>query len=446
MKTMDESWGRFLPRALVLGVILAASVFVAIRAASAREGEPGGHTRTFLTVAGSLTVAPGVRPRMTFQFYRGADAMSAPSVCGPIAVPETGVGYDEATHTFSAQVPVESCASMFDGQNVWVTATVINGADGGVLLTTPRSAINPVPYARYADQYGTPDCPVGYERAMDTSFTGNMRLCQKSRMEGTTRVVYDEVVRVGTGASAFWVDRFEATIWSGETGGPSSTEPLGLRDASSYGAAGFPGNGQWRTTTRNTPPVHAESRAWPSGPSAYVTWFQANEACAASGKRLPTGDEWLRAAQGTFDPATPIGGAVATEARCNTGGVATHGLVGRGLPADSNACVSGWGAIDMIGDLAEWTAEWYVGLGGGQLMNGPSTVWPGTPYNADTTLNVASSARATDTEGSRNLIPAAATRGGHATDGTGAGIFSINLEHGPSSYSPMIGFRCVIPR
>src|SRR5262249_53409405 len=37
-------------------------------------------------------------------------------------------------------------------------------------------------------------------------------------------------------------------------------------------------------------------------PTACTTWFRAEQACALSGKRLPTNQEWQRAAAGTPDP------------------------------------------------------------------------------------------------------------------------------------------------
>ena len=37
-------------------------------------------------------------------------------------------------------------------------------------------------------------------------------------------------------------------------------------------------------------------------PSAFITWFQAQEACANAGKRLPTSAEWQVGANGTPDP------------------------------------------------------------------------------------------------------------------------------------------------
>jgi hypothetical protein len=151
VSAMERSWGQFLSRALVLGAIIAAGVFVAVRAANAREGERGGRTRTALTVAGSLAVPPGVRsPQLTFEFHRGAVAEDAGTACGPIT--DASVTYDPAAQSFSAEVPIEACPELFNGESVWVTTTVTDGPDGGVLLTVPRAAVNPVPYANYATQ------------------------------------------------------------------------------------------------------------------------------------------------------------------------------------------------------------------------------------------------------------------------------------------------------
>ena len=51
-------------------------------------------------------------------------------------------------------------------------------------------------------------------------------------------------------------------------------------------------------------------------PSANLTWFQAQQACRASGKRLPSDEEWLAAASGTNDPGanSGAGGACVTNA------------------------------------------------------------------------------------------------------------------------------------
>ena len=39
----------------------------------------------------------------------------------------------------------------------------------------------------------------------------------------------------------------------------------------------------------------------------------------------------------------------------------------------------------------------------------------------------------------------AAIRGGNWNDGTRAGVFSLNLNNGPSNWNSNVGFRCVLP-
>ena len=74
-------------------------------------------------------------------------------------------------------------------------------------------------------------------------------------------------------------------------------------------------------------------------PTSCVTWFQAEQARALSGKRLLTNQEWQRAAAGTPDPGTDDGG---TDS--NVGGLS------RPLESGSRAkCTSNWGAFDWSG-------------------------------------------------------------------------------------------------
>jgi formylglycine-generating enzyme required for sulfatase activity len=84
-------------------------------------------------------------------------------------------------------------------------------------------------------------------------------------------------------------------------------------------------------------------------PSANVTWFQAQEACANAGKRLPTNAEWQIAATGTPDPGPDDG---ATDCNTSAAGVS---------PVDTGSrakCVSSRGAFDMVGNRFEWVADW----------------------------------------------------------------------------------------
>lgn len=431
MKTMDESWGRFLPRALALGVILAASVFVAIRVASAHEGEAGGRTRTALTIAGTLTLPAGVtQPHLTFTFHRGAPdgGTAMTTTCGPIT--NATVVYDPMARSFTAEVPIDACPGLFNGESVWVTTVVRDGsATGRELLTVARSAVNPVPYARYADQVGVSnDCPAGYER--DTREMA-ITLCARTIAGGR-----DEVVKVGTGASAFWVDRYEASVFN--------NAGVQFGTSSANYAPGLAPNGQWGPGMRDT--LFAVSR--PNViPSQYITWFQANVVCRASGKHLITRAEWFAAADGlvAIDPDGGVNGAGSGETRCSTS-VGTFGPTGIRMTGLGTNCASTWGAQDMIGNLTEWTDEWYAGAGpptqdGG--MTSPAILW-GTDYGNDGAGHVVSTVH--NTSPNQAGIPAAAARGGHREEGVFAGVFNIVLASGPSYASSFAGFRCVIPR
>jgi formylglycine-generating enzyme required for sulfatase activity len=137
-------------------------------------------------------------------------------------------------------------------------------------------------------------------------------------------------------------------------------------------------------------------------PSTYLTWFQAGLACLRSGKRLRTGSEWLLAATGTSDP----GAYDEANGACRT---AAAGKRPTGAPNAGVACVSTWGAQDMIGNVWEWTAEWY----GGPTTDASNslTLWSGAPYAGDGSINISSSAYQKPV-GWVLGIPAVARRGG----------------------------------
>jgi hypothetical protein len=77
------------------------------------------------------------------------------------------------------------------------------------------------------------------------------------------------------------------------------------------------------------------------------TWFQAQQACKNSRKRLPSNAEWQAAVAGTPDP-DPM---VLTATDC----APLVGVVPTGSRAD---CVSADGAFDMVGNVREYVADW----------------------------------------------------------------------------------------
>jgi len=152
-------------------------------------------------------------------------------------------------------------------------------------------------------------------------------------------------------------------------------------------------------------------------PSALITWFQAQQACANSGKTLPTSAEWQVGANGTPDP-----GPDNRATDCNSG---TNFVSRTGSRA---ACKSSRGAFDMAGNLEEWVADWAP----------LSTDCTGWGSGIDDRMCLA---------GASGLAggPGALTRGGSFVDGTGAGALAVVGGRRTALAFSFIGFRCAGP-
>ncbi len=431
MRLMDQTPRAFALRTLLTGLVASVMVGVAVRIATAREGVIG-FARSFVTVAGTLTgpgMTPGSTVPVTFEFQRSEDGGPPTAVCAPVSMVAI-----QTEGTFSAQVDIgPPCPdNLFDGRNVLVRALV---AGSEVAAPAP---VNPVPYAHFASTAGVaqqiaiPDCPLGYVRTTEGGVPNDVRLCVRRRSDGTD---YDAVVRVGTGPSAFWIDRFEASVWRDPTGThgylDSPTVAFGAM-ADDY-PSDFPDNGQWSGTTA---PAYALSAV--TIPSRFITWFQAEAACRASGKRLPTGAEWLAAARGTPDPGSSTG----TGEQCLT---SAAGPVRTG---QQGICRSAWGAHDMIGNVWEWSADWDSAPSSSLVTGSRGSATLPTGFNGDLVIGVMSDPNANfpPPAPSRQPVPSVRRNGGSYGEGTGAGIFAVNYDDAASETRPATGFRCVIPR
>jgi len=238
------------------------------------------------------------------------------------------------------------------------------------------------------------------------------------------------------------VDKYEASIWGRNDGTP--VDCAALQAAVDVAGPGLPaGYGQYQVTAgfnstifpvngSATTPLYACSikGVQPS----YVSWFQAQSACALSGKHLITNAEWQAAVAGTIDPGANDG----ADGSCNTN---SSGDRKTGLGATK--CVSRWGVEDGIGNIDELTDEWSIGVTyvsafrpWGPGFGGESGSKCGSySYFAADDLVSASSGNPCGQNG-----PSSLRRGGRYDDGAGAGAFAAHWSGLPGSG----GFRCAV--
>lgn len=221
-----------------------------------------------------------------------------------------------------------------------------------------------------------------------------------------------DMVKVGS----ICVDKYEASVWSSPTGGTqfgATTDDYPCSD-----------NGN-DCSASAAHPIFARSVAGVT-PSAYITWFQAQQACFNVGKRLPTNAEWQAAAAGTPDPGNSPG---ANDCNTNSSGPVPTG-------SRSN-CVSNFGVFDMVGNLNEWVADWFEG---NTSPFAPAFGTAGTDYGND--FMVGANPATIQGDNSSNF-PAALLRGGEFVKGTHAGVFSFDDSNAPSHSNSNDGFHCV---
>ena len=289
-------------------------------------------------------------------------------------------------------------------------ATVDGTATFGTLETTDLAV---------SESIDLGPCPGGYAQDdAETQFT----LCE--RMDASD----DEVVAVGD----FWIDRYELSLWS--EAGCTGTQYGATGDDAD--GAGFDYDGNWTT------PLYACSVA-NELPSRWITWYQAQQACALSGKLLCTNAQWQAAAAGTPDDTT-----------CNI----DHGVAeNTGFNTD---CESTWGAMDMVGNMQEWVSDWQGHAGSNGDDNLLVADWGADMYHAggpaagvmpDHGNDNSWRARGGALEGyglaqGDPYGPAAILRGGYWDNVATAGIFAMRTTHGPSSSNDNFGARCCMER
>jgi len=225
------------------------------------------------------------------------------------------------------------------------------------------------------------------------------------------RAENDELPAHTVQISAFWIDKLEVTNGMYALCVQAGACPLPVLLSS------------------NRRPDYFRNPEFQDYPVVHVTWGAAQNYCAWAGRRLPTEAEWERAARGDDFRTWPWGDEPPSERFTNFGW-----LSGDTSRVGSYAAGAGpFGALDMAGNVWEWTADLY----NAEYYNHAAAIDPAGPPGSEGNY--------------RRVI-----RGGSFEDvDTDIRVSNRGLEQGPNPRAPVtrpgevngnesfkIGFRC----
>ena len=153
---------------------------------------------------------------------------------------------------------------------------------------------------------------------------------------GSTELTYAKPVRT-VDVDGFYIDKYEVT--NGQ-----------YRQCVSEGACQFGGD-----NTSNTRERYYDNPVYTNHPVININWYEAKDYCQWVGGDLPTEAQWEKAARGTDGRRYPWGDFEPNKTKANY-----NQNEGDTMPVGSySQNVSPYGAMDMAGNVWEWTQDWY---------------------------------------------------------------------------------------
>ncbi len=208
----------------------------------------------------------------------------------------------------------------------------------------------------------------------------------KRKIGGEVRFFRNQLPRQKITIPAFYIDKYEVT------------------------------NEQYKkfiTATGHNPPENWQNGTFPAGkakhPVVFVSWKDASAYAKWAGKRLPTEQEWEKAARGPKGFLYPWGDNFRrNKLNSGTGGANQTTVVGRYEKGKSH-----YGAYDMAGNVKEWTADTYKD-------------YPGNPFEDDFF----------------GLVEPKVARGGSYLDLNYDCMSTTRFKYSPTASDEDLGFRC----
>ncbi len=155
---------------------------------------------------------------------------------------------------------------------------------------------------------------------------------------------------------SYWIYKYEVT----------NQQFAAFVDATGYQTTAEQAGESWVFTGTKWEEINAANWSAPRGPGSniqsldnhpvvHMSWYDASAYCAWAGGRLPTEAEWEKAASSQENLKYPWGDAAPNCSLANY-----KGCIGGTKPVGQYpAGASPYGALDMVGNVWEWTADWY---------------------------------------------------------------------------------------